>query len=80
MVQWYQIYLLNPVMDRTEAIIFQHLYLNRIIESTKKEVKFCDRYQGKNEQIKVLVIFHLNYQNKYQGKALSILNSPLKYM
>ena len=80
MVQWYQIYLLNPVMDRTEAIIFQHLYLNRIIESTKKEVKFCDRYQGKNEQIKVLVIFHLNYQNKYQGKALSRINSPLEYM
>ena len=69
MVQWYQIYLLNPVMDITEAMIFQHLYLNKIIETTKKEVKFCDRYQGKNEQIKVLVIFLLNYQNKYQGKA-----------
>ena len=80
MVQWYQIYLLNPVMDRTEAIIFQHLYLNRIIESTKKEVKFCDRYQGKNEQIKVSVVSLLSYQDKYRGKTLGIINSTLQYM
>ena len=38
-------YLLHPVMDRTEAMIFQHLYWPDNIDVVQKEVSNCDTCQ-----------------------------------
>ena len=40
-------YLLHPGMDKTEAIIHQHLYWPNIIDAIKKEVTNCDTCQHK---------------------------------
>ena len=42
---WYQSYLLQPGIDRTEAIIFQHFFWPDIRDSVWKEVNNCDTYQ-----------------------------------
>ena len=42
---WYHTYILCPDMDRTEAIIFQHLYWTSKIEALQKEVTNCDTFQ-----------------------------------
>ena len=42
LVKWYHTYLLHPVLDRTEAIIIQHLYLTGIKDSVYREFTFCD--------------------------------------
>ena len=44
-LHWYHTYLLHPVMDRTEAIIFQHLYWPSIIKAVRKELTNCDTSQ-----------------------------------
>ena len=36
-VHWYHTYLLHPGMDRTEAMISQHLYWPDIISDVRKE-------------------------------------------
>ena len=38
-------YILHPGMDRTEAMIHQHLYLPDIRDSVRKEVTNCDTCQ-----------------------------------
>ena len=60
----YHAYLLNPVMDRMEAIISQELYWPRIIKSAQKEVRNCDTCQP----TKRLNINMLNYQRKKPRK------------
>ena len=52
-------YLLNPVLDRTKAIIFQHLYWPGIRESVQKEVTNCETFQ------------HTKWSNKKYGKLPS---------
>ena len=44
-LHWYHTYLLCPGMDRTEAIICQHLYWPGIRPAVRKEVTNCDTYQ-----------------------------------
>ena len=44
-LHWYHTYLLHPVMDRTEAMIHQHLYWPRIRDTVQKEVINCDTCQ-----------------------------------
>ena len=44
-LNWYHAYLLHPVMDRTEAMICQHLYWPGIIDAVQKEVTNCDTCQ-----------------------------------
>ena len=44
-VKWYHTYLLHPGLDKTEVIIYQHLYLPGISEHFKKEVTGCDTCQ-----------------------------------
>ena len=39
---WYHIYLLHPGMDRTAAMIFQHLYWPDIRDGVQKEVNNCE--------------------------------------
>ena len=41
-VQWYHTYFLHPGLDRTEAMICQHLYWPGIREAIQKEVTNCD--------------------------------------
>ena len=44
-VHWYHTYLLHPVMDRTEAMIRQHLYWPDIRDSVWKERTNYDTFQ-----------------------------------
>ena len=44
-VHRYHTYLFHPVMDRTEAMIRQHLYWPDIIDAVQKEVISCDIFQ-----------------------------------
>ena len=44
-VHWYHTYLLHPCMDRTEAMIFQHLYWLDIRNAARKEGSNCDNFQ-----------------------------------
>ena len=53
-------YFLIPRMDRTEAIIFQHLYWPRIREAVPKESSNCDIFQRKNGQIINIVNYQLS--------------------
>ena len=44
-IHWYHTYLLHPVMDRTEAMICQHLYWPDIRNVVRTEVSNCDTCQ-----------------------------------
>ena len=44
-LHWYHTYLIHLGMDRTEAMIFQHLYQPDIIYTTQKKVTNCDNCQ-----------------------------------
>ena len=44
-LHWYHTYFFNPVTDRTDMIIFQHLYWTGMIKSVRKEVNSCDTCQ-----------------------------------
>ena len=44
-LHWYHKYLLHPVMDRTEAMILQHLYWPDIEYLVQREVSNCDTCQ-----------------------------------
>ena len=44
-LHWYHMYLLHTGMNRTEAMIRQHLYCPGIINSVRKEVSNCDTCQ-----------------------------------
>ena len=44
-LHWYHTYFLHPGMDRTEAIIYQHLYWTIIRKSVRKELTNCDTFQ-----------------------------------
>ena len=44
-LNWYHAYIIHPVMDITEAMIFQHLYFSDIIDVFQKEVNKCDTCQ-----------------------------------
>ena len=44
-MKWYHTYLLHPGLDRTKAMIFQHLYCPGIREAVQKEVTGCDTCQ-----------------------------------
>ena len=44
-LHWYHTYLINTVMDRTEAMIHHHWYLTVIRKSVRKEINICDTYQ-----------------------------------
>ena len=57
-VHWYDMYLLHPGMDRSEATINQHLYWPDIRYSVRKEVKNCDIPQ-RTKQLNNKVV---NYQ------------------
>ena len=46
-LNWYHTYLLHPGMDRTEAMIRQHLYWHVIRKFVWKEVTNCDTCQPK---------------------------------
>ena len=45
-------YILRPVMDRTEALIRQHLYWTDIRDAVQKEVNNCDTCQRKKRSNK----------------------------
>ena len=45
-LHWYHTYLLHPGMDRTEAIICQHLYWPVIRTAVRKELTNCDSCQS----------------------------------
>ena len=47
-MKWYHLYLLHPGLDRTEAMICQHLYWPGIIKIAQKEVTKCDVCQRIN--------------------------------
>ena len=44
-VKWYHTYLLRPGLDKTEAMIFQHLYWPGIKYAVYIEVTYRDTYQ-----------------------------------
>ena len=44
-VKWYHTYLLHPGLDKTEVMIFQHLYWKGIKYAVYIEVTYCDTYQ-----------------------------------
>ena len=44
-LHWYHTYIIRPVIDRTEAMIHQHLYLPVIRYIVPKEVTNCDTFQ-----------------------------------
>ena len=51
-VHWYRKYLLHPGMDRTEAMILQHLYWPDIRDAVRNEVINCDTCQRKKRSNK----------------------------
>ena len=51
-LNWYHTYLLHLGMDRTEAMIHQHLYWPGIINAVQKEVTNCDIFQRTKHQNK----------------------------
>ena len=59
-MHWYHTYILNPVMDRKEAIIFQHVYWPGIRYAIRKEVINCDTCQRTNYQIRNMVNYQLS--------------------
>ena len=44
-LNWYHVYLIHPGMDRTEAIIRQHLYWPGIRDAVLKKETNCDTWQ-----------------------------------
>ena len=44
-LHWYYAYILHPGIDRTEGMIFQHLYWFDIRYAVRKEVTNCDTCQ-----------------------------------
>ena len=52
-VNWYHMYLVHPVLDQTEEVIYQHLYWNIIIKDIRKKFKNCDTYQHKKRPTKI---------------------------
>ena len=44
-LHWYHKYLLHSGMDRTEAMIFQHLYWLDIRNAARKEGSNCDNFR-----------------------------------
>ena len=42
---WYHLYLLHSGMDRTEAIVHQHVYFPGIIHATRRELTNCNTSQ-----------------------------------
>ena len=63
----YNTYLLHPGMDRTEAMIFQHLYWPRIRPAVWNEVSNCDSCQ------------HTKLSNKKYGKVPSKLAEEIPW-
>ena len=59
-VHWYHTYLLHPEMDRTEAMIFQHLYWPDIRYAVQKEVNNCDTCQRTKRSNKNMVNYQLS--------------------
>ena len=66
-LHWYHMYLLHPVMDKTEAIIFQHLYWPVIIEAVWKNVKIATLVNIQNNQIRYMGNYQLSNLEKYRG-------------
>ena len=63
-LHWCHTYLLHPGMDKTEAMIWQHLYCHVITKSVQKEVNNCDTSQHtKRSNIK-----YGHYQLRKLGK------------
>ena len=46
-VHWYHTHLLHPGMDRTEAMIHQHVYWPKIKDAVRKEVSNSETCQRK---------------------------------
>ena len=44
-LHWYHAYILHSGMDRTEAMICQHLYWTNIRDAVRKEVNNCDNFK-----------------------------------
>ena len=59
-IHWYHIYLLHPVMYRTEAMIHQHLYWPNIRYFVRKEVTNCDTCQHTKQSNEKLVDYQLS--------------------
>ena len=66
-LHWYHMYLLHPVINRTEAIIFQHFYWPGIIPSDRKEVSNYDTCQ------------HTKLSNKKYGKLPAKLDEEISW-
>ena len=51
-LHWYHTYLLHPVLDRTETMIWQHLYWPNIRYAIRKKVKIVTFVNLQKDQIK----------------------------
>ena len=49
-LNWYNMYLLYPGIDRTQKTIFQHLYWSGIREAFQKKATNCGTCQGKKQK------------------------------
>ena len=66
-LNWYHKYLLHPVIDRTEATIFQHLYWTNIRDSVRKGVTNCDNCP------------HIKLPNKKYGRLPAKLSEEMPW-
>ena len=64
-LHWYHMYLLHPGMDKTEAMILQHLYCTNIRDAVRKEVTHYKTCQRKINKIKYMVHYQLISLRKY---------------
>ena len=67
LLRWYHMYLLNLVMDRTEAIICQHFYWPDIRDAVQKEVTNCDIFQYAKRSNTNMVNYELRNMKKHHG-------------
>ena len=73
-LNWYHKYLLHPGMDKTEAMILQHLYLAVIRNDAQKKVKNCDTCQRIKWSNKNMVDYQLRNLIKYRGENMFVSN------
>ena len=69
---WYHKYPIHPGMDRTKAMIFQHLYWTGVVKSVQKEVKNRDTFQRTKRSNINMVTYQLMKLQKYNGRQIYV--------
>ena len=66
-IHWCHTFLLHYGLDRTEAMIRQHLFWTGIREAVRNEFKNCDSCQCNKKVNKKMVKYALSWWTKHRG-------------